>query len=99
MGKTKPMGVRFDEELLKEIFEQEKFTTHQGVLNFLENYYKTSKSLNSKINFKPVTKESYEGKKSVLVNQLPNNPKPVRIKGEDGFNYSIRLEEWKEANK
>lgn len=48
MAKTKPIGVRFDEPLSEEIFEQEGFTTYQGVLTFLENYYMVSKLVNSR---------------------------------------------------
>ena len=47
MAKTKPIGVRFDENLSKEIFEQEGFTTYQAVLTFLENYYVFSNFFNS----------------------------------------------------
>ena len=69
MAKTKPIGVRFDEDLLNEIYEQEKCTTHQGVLTFLENYYKFSKVVNSENNLK-LSNSGKKGKLEIIDNVL-----------------------------
>lgn len=43
MAKTKPIGVRFDEDLLAELKEYNLVNTPQAVLSFLESYFKMSK--------------------------------------------------------
>lgn len=43
MAKTKPIGVRFDEDLLEVLREDEKCETAQQSLNFLSIFYRNNK--------------------------------------------------------
>ena len=43
MAKTKPIGVRFDEDLLSVLKEDEKCETAQQSINFLSNFYRDNK--------------------------------------------------------
>lgn len=47
MAKTKPIGVRFDEEILELIKKEQKLATPQKVLNFLMSDYCKPKSMTS----------------------------------------------------
>lgn len=55
MAKTKPIGVRFDEDVLKKVKENEKLETPQQALSFYEKEYE--KALNEILEQPEVKKE------------------------------------------
>lgn len=59
MAKTKPIGVRFDEEILAEFKKSKIADTAQGVLNFLIGFYKGAKQ---KVELSPKRTLVVEGK-------------------------------------
>lgn len=64
MAKTNPTGVRFDEDLLNELRQDNLAQTPQGALSFLESYFRMSKAANSK-------KENKEEKKDTSTEPMP----------------------------
>jgi hypothetical protein len=49
MAKSKPIGVRFDEDILALIQKEQNLSSHQKVLNYLmENYSKSDSNLKKK---------------------------------------------------
>lgn len=113
MAKTNPIGVRFDEDKLREIKEYEKLETPQQVLNFLMNkwnkqmddqFIKESEAISESLKINGLTKT--KGIKPVIPIDAPKkelpktiNGKPERLKGEGSIDYQIRVSEWEENNK
>jgi hypothetical protein len=60
MAKSKPIGVRFDLEILELIKKEQDLETPQGVLNYLMNNYRGKPSANkpAKVAAKPSKKET-----------------------------------------
>lgn len=91
MSKTKPIGVRFDEEKLELIKKEQNLVTYQEVLNFLmDNYGKHNN----------VVKEISKTKEKQIIVELEKQNtinldkiKPPKNKGESSLEYQIRLKE------
>jgi len=63
----------------------------KGKLKVIDN------GLISKIDFKPIIKESYDGKRiEDVIHDEPSqiDEKPPRIKGESSLDYRVRIDEW-----
>ena len=91
MAKTKPIGVRFDEEILALIQKEQNLSSPQRVLNYLMESYLKSNSLAPK----QVDNIKLEQVKNVEWLESPKNDKLEMPKG-------LSLEEriyWMEKNK
>ena len=91
MAKTKPIGVRFDEEILALIQKEQNLSSPQRVLNYLMESYLKSNSLAPKQvdNIKP---EQVVTKKKEVLESPKNRPNPpINLKGLD-------LAIWKSEN-
>lgn len=93
MAKTKPIGVRFDEEILKEIGG-----TPQSVLISLEGLYKAQKSVTKKLlgSDTPVFKNENVGF-LIPTNNAAGNPVTVTITEKDHVKPK-RHKLWKEGD-
>jgi len=107
MAKTKPIGVRFDEDLLNKLKEANIIDSPQKALNLYEKSYVELTELKIEENNKPENKAKIEAERNVTINSikkefkqplLPSKctDKPIQIKGEDNWDYKIRVAEWKE---
>lgn len=104
--KTKPFGVRFEEDLLKELGK-----TPQQALNFLTQFYRDNKP--NECDFPKIVGLVIDCKGPFLKDaeacKLPEpskktlskgkwkeaaRAKPPRKKGESGIDYAIRVNEW-----
>jgi len=91
MAKTKPIGVRFDEEILALIQKEQNLSSPQKVLNYLMESYLKSNSLVLKQvdNIKP---KQVVAKKVEVLESPKNRPNPpINLKGLD-------LAIWKSEN-
>lgn len=111
MAKTKPIGVRFDEELLNKVKEASLATSPQKALNLYEKSYvelieKKVEENNKPENKARITKEragveisiqdfTNTNKKSNYVAKVDVPPMPIREKGEDSLDFAVRKSEWK----
>jgi hypothetical protein len=101
MAKTKPIGVRFDEDLLNEFKLEKLADTPQGALSLLENYYKTAK-LTINIPIRKITSIlEVENEKIAKINTPSKeaSDKPIRRQGESSLDFRLREAEWVENNK
>lgn len=74
MAKTKPIGVRFDEEILEKIKTEQKLTSPQKVLNYLmENYHNCV--LNTEKGITVINPSN-----GLILQDFPNPEKPVTSK-------------------
>lgn len=97
MAKTKPIGVRFDEEILETIKREQNLKSPQSVLSFLEKMYENKSSGLLKRTISPLAEAASEisKKNAVKIIEAP----PERMVGENTLSYNIRLGEWKDKRK
>lgn len=107
MAKTKPIGVRFDEELLNSLKDADIVSSPQKALNLYEETYLRSVTEKVAENNKPENKAKKEAerngvggnakkehKQPLMSSEMTD--KPNRSDYKDGMDYSIALAEWKE---
>lgn len=100
--KSGPTGIRFDLEKVDYIKKRENLTTNQQVVNFLtEKYWWELKIAlikneieHSEIVVPDKTKKPIPEQK-VNKNPIDTPPMPVKIDGENSFDYAARKNEWK----
>lgn len=86
MAKTNPIGVRFDEDLLKELKDDNLATSPQKALNFYEGYYQISKAVNSTSAPIDIIKEDVEIKKETPTEKKLANQKYKEGDPKEGSN-------------
>lgn len=74
MAKTKPIGVRFDQDLLSELKEQGVANTPQKALNYISEFYKKNrKDKDWLLNY---VKETHKKRQTKVINLTPD-PTPT----------------------
>ena len=93
MAKTKPIGVRFDELLLEDLKNRENITGHQQVLNFLSNFYLSTKLNDFRKKITPSKEDIESGKVSVtnLTNPPPKSNYTIDTRVENNWERESAL--------
>lgn len=106
MAKTKPIGVRFDEELLNSLKDADIISSPQKALNLYEETYLRSVTEKVAENNKPENKAERNGvggnaKKEHKQPLMPSEmtDKPNRSDYKESMDYYIDLDKWKEKQK
>ena len=92
MAKSKPIGVRFDLDILEIIQKEQNLTSVQQVVNYLMDNYGKIKPVEEVLAIKPI---DYP-KKSLKPEIKPQNGNPEPPKGLVGIDLAIwKSENWK----
>ena len=96
MAKSKPIGVRFDLEILEIIKKEQNLTSAQSVLNyFMDNYGKTETKRGAPFkNMPPYNINSPKSEVSSRLEQIPVENHKTPPKGLKGIDLMI----WKSEN-
>lgn len=88
MAKTKPIGVRFDKDMLEVMKEDKIAETPQSALNFLSDFWNKKRD---KVNFTELFKESNLFKQSSVkdLTKQTNVVKPIEPIGSEKTNYTV----------
>ena len=80
MAKSKPIGVRFDEDVVKIIQEKyPQFETHQSILNFLMDIYPAYENMKALTRHELITDMKRGAPYDTDSPKLANKPKTVEI--------------------
>lgn len=109
MGKTKPIGVRFDEELLGKLKSAGIASSPQKALNLYEKAYVDLIEKKIEENNPPNEKAKIESERTSIpakskpayplsINEAVEipPPPPTRQPGENAIDFAIRKNEWKD---
>lgn len=89
--KSKPIGVRFDLELLDE-FKEKGIRTPQNVLSFLEINYKTETEANRELGKKLIdAAKGRDAPKTKKTKYIPPVNIQDRLPGESSLDYKLRM--------
>lgn len=94
MAKTKPIGIRFDEDTLKKILEINGISTPQGVHSYLELFYNNANAMRTHGESVTVTVKKGEHYK---VPEEKSTPQPIGGEMPKGLSLEKRIE-WMEKN-
>jgi len=96
MAKSKPIGVRFDLEILETIKKEQNLTSTQAVVNyFMDSYGKTEAKRGAPFkNMPPYDRNSLKSEVSSKLEQIPVENQKTPPKGLKGIDLMI----WKSEN-
>lgn len=102
MAKTKPIGIRFDEDTLKKILEIDGISTPQGVHSYLELFYNNANALIKDANAmrthgQSVTVIVKKGEHYTDAPKKESIPQPIGGEMPKGLSLDQRIE-WMEKN-